>query len=287
MVVSKLWLAGHLHPDLKPYTRHRTDADAASEAPRVWERPAAGKQQQQGKGTRGTRASTLGGSTGSVGSAELPPLAQLLTSAGSVASMGASGGSLDYIASSRSSILESITVGSAAPADIVQLLVESIALNSTANIYTDRDGERCLLCWVGASARIWAVGRRILGGPSLLTLPLAPAEPCRPNLPVAGQERRIGNRTEIALLELARLLGGSPRKLRRQQHQLAQVPGLGRGSVVRWVDRKACVRLASQLIATIWTLAASAPPYPQLLYMLIRPVDFHTRRWHSAASASA
>lgn len=28
-----------------------------------------------------------------------------------------------------------------APVDIVQLLLESIALNSTANIYTDKDGE--------------------------------------------------------------------------------------------------------------------------------------------------
>lgn len=27
--------------------------------------------------------------------------------------------------------------------DIVQLLVESIALNSTANIYTDKDGAAC------------------------------------------------------------------------------------------------------------------------------------------------
>lgn len=28
-----------------------------------------------------------------------------------------------------------------APADIVELLLESISLNSTANIYTDKDGE--------------------------------------------------------------------------------------------------------------------------------------------------
>lgn len=49
--------------------------------------------------------------------------------------------------------------------------------------------------------------------------------PCPQLLPApAGQERRIGNRTEIALLDLARLLGAKPRRLRRQQRQLAQVP---------------------------------------------------------------
>lgn len=39
----------------------------------------------------------------------------------------------------------------------------------------------------------------------------------------AGQEKRTGNRTEIALLDLARLLGADPRDLRRRQRQLAQV----------------------------------------------------------------
>jgi magnesium-transporting ATPase (P-type) len=39
----------------------------------------------------------------------------------------------------------------------------------------------------------------------------------------AGTKRSIGNRTEIALLELGVLLGGQPRALRKHQHQLAQV----------------------------------------------------------------
>jgi hypothetical protein len=40
--------------------------------------------------------------------------------------------------------------------------------------------------------------------------------------PHAGKEQRIGNRTEIALLELAMLLGGQPRHLRSQQRQVTQ-----------------------------------------------------------------
>ena len=36
-------------------------------------------------------------------------------------------------------------------------------------------------------------------------------------------EKRLGNRTEVALLELARLLGGKPRRMRRAARTLAQV----------------------------------------------------------------
>ena len=53
---------------------------------------------------------------------------------------------------------------------------------------------------------------------SLLTLPACSHCPC----PHAGKEQRIGNRTEIALLELAMLLGGDPRHLRSQQRQVTQ-----------------------------------------------------------------
>ncbi|KAL4419237.1 hypothetical protein ABPG77_010679, partial [Micractinium sp. CCAP 211/92] len=121
MVVSKLWLAGHLLPDLKPYTRREPHR-------------------------QGSTSTTAG-------------LAKLALAAAGVP-RGAK------------------RCGSAAPADVTRLLVESISLNSTANIYSDTD----------------------------------------------GQERATGNRTEIALLDLARLLGAKPRSLRRQQRQLAQIP---------------------------------------------------------------
>ncbi|KAL4422348.1 hypothetical protein ABPG75_008545, partial [Micractinium tetrahymenae] len=174
MVVSKLWLAGHLLPDLKPYTRRER-----REAHR----------HQGSKPTQGGLAAT--GSSGEAAAVAVPDggaaprqppssLAELVRSTVSAASLGGSGSADDNDAlfDSRSSILESVTAGSAAPADVVQLLVESIALNSTANIYSDKD----------------------------------------------GQERRTGNRTEIALLDLSRLLGANPRSLRRQQRQLAQIP---------------------------------------------------------------
>jgi magnesium-transporting ATPase (P-type) len=92
MVVSKLWLAGRLLPDIKPYTRHS-------------QRPG----QQQGQ------QHVSGGSGRESSSDKLRPLADLLA--------GSSSG----------------TVG-AADSDAVQLLIESFALNSTANIYSDSDG---------------------------------------------------------------------------------------------------------------------------------------------------
>lgn len=198
MVVSKLWLAGHLLPDLKPYTRK--GGPASSDARRPWERKGAAAAAAPGGGGAGAGGKAAGGQPGGKaaggksgnGGAELPPLLQVLTSQDSISSICGSASMDAFGGGSRASILESITAGSQvgravglccaaqpprgmpstsalrasalncarlallttrhplssaplaatqAPADIVQLLLESIALNSTANIYTDKDGE--------------------------------------------------------------------------------------------------------------------------------------------------
>ena len=145
MVVSKLWLAGHLLPDLKPWTRRRHGGSSSSsssskplstsggggaggsasssgsgDGARSWERPRAGS-----KGGKGAAAAPPP-------SPDLPPLVAVLTSAASVTSLGStSAASLDCpegggsggsggARSSRSSMLDSLTAGSTAPADIVQ-----------------------------------------------------------------------------------------------------------------------------------------------------------------------
>lgn len=138
MVVSKLWLAGHLLPDLKPYTRRETrHQDGAGLAARAL--AAAGS---------GDAARAGGGGDAAAGPLPPPSLVELVRSTVSTASLGGSGSADDADAAlfaSRASILESITAGSAAPADVTQLLVESIALNSTANIYSDKDGGSSIL----------------------------------------------------------------------------------------------------------------------------------------------
>ena len=150
MVVSKLWLAGHLLPDLKPYTRR--GRPAGPEAQRLWERAggAAAPGAKAGSGKTGGGKAGSGGGGDSGGSADLPPLIELVTSHSSIASIGTSlcgSTSMDSGPSSRASILESITAGSQvgvgagaacdtsafsrhraclqAPADIVQLLMAS------------------------------------------------------------------------------------------------------------------------------------------------------------------
>lgn len=129
MVVSKLWLAGHLLPDLKPYTRKSQQA-AASGAQRPWERAAkagaaagsgsggsgkgAGSKAAGGRAAGGKAASGKGGSGGgsSGGGTDLPPLLQVVTSQGTISSICGSA-SMDAVgAGSRASILESITAGS-------------------------------------------------------------------------------------------------------------------------------------------------------------------------------
>ena len=151
MVVSKLWLAGHLLPDLKPYTRHERRPEAQQQR---WLGAASGSSGSSGAGC----AIASSGSGAGSGSADLPPLAELLLSRDSVASLGGAGsgssGSLGgeeaSPVSSRASILDSITAGSSTPTDIVQLLVESVALNSTANIIREDDGGRG---WAGGGCR--------------------------------------------------------------------------------------------------------------------------------------
>lgn len=122
MVVSKLWLAGHLLPDLKPYTRK--GQQAARESLRPWERKgaqpaaagsggggtAAGGARQGGKAAGGNAAGGSGSASGSA--LDLPPLLQVLTSQDSISSLCGSA-SMDVMGlSSRASILESITAGS-------------------------------------------------------------------------------------------------------------------------------------------------------------------------------
>lgn len=121
MVVSKLWLAGHLLPNLKPYTRRETAAPSGEA--RLWERAAAqgaaqgaagkpaGKPTGKPAGSGAAPTPGGGGGAASSGSADLPPLRELLTSQGTVSSLTGSSGSMEE-ASSRSSILDSITVGS-------------------------------------------------------------------------------------------------------------------------------------------------------------------------------
>ncbi|PSC68202.1 calcium-translocating P-type PMCA-type [Micractinium conductrix] len=182
MVVCKLWLAGHMLPDLKPYTRHDSRRGGSAGG----EQQQGQQQQQQGLAGQALAALDAADAADTVAEREsLPPLAEFVLSSASVASVagstsvaGSASADTDAEADALASVLQSVTAGSAAPADIVQLLVESIALNSTANIYKDAE----------------------------------------------GKERRTGNRTEVALLDLARLLGGKPRELRRTQRQLAQVP---------------------------------------------------------------
>lgn len=234
MVVSKLWLAGHLLPDLKPYTRrepHRQGSTSTTAGLAKLALAAAG-------GGGG------GGPGGAAATAATPPLAELVRSTVSGASLGGSG-SVDEanaaLVAPQASLVEPNAAGSAAPADVTRLLVESISLNSTANIYSDTDGGRCCLPRTCPPLLVPAVP---VAAPRCflhrIGMPCSAAAAARPKafrraeqrgsvgVPGrAGQERRTGNRTEIALLDLARLLGAKPRSLRRQQRQLAQVRGPG------------------------------------------------------------
>lgn len=114
MVVSKLWLAGHLLPDLKPYTRK--GPQGAGDKLRPWERQgAAGGSGSGGQaavgGKQGGKAAAGGkGAGGGGGASGLPPLLEVLTSQDSISSICGSA-SMDALGS-RASILESITAGS-------------------------------------------------------------------------------------------------------------------------------------------------------------------------------
>ena len=158
MVVCKLWLAGHMLPDLKPYTRHDSRRGGSAGG----EQQQGQQQQQQGLAGQALAALDAADAADTVAEREsLPPLAEFVLSSASVASVagstsvaGSASADTDAEADALASVLQSVTAGSAAPADIVQLLVESIALNSTANIYKDAEGaqRRC------ARAAIHAVG---------------------------------------------------------------------------------------------------------------------------------
>lgn len=117
MVVSKLWLAGHLLPDLKPYTRRGRPGAPQAQLP--WEKAAGaaaggGKAGGKAAGSKAGAGAASGSSDGS-GGAGLPPLIDVVTSQSSIASIGTSlcgSASMDAAAGSRSSILDSITAGS-------------------------------------------------------------------------------------------------------------------------------------------------------------------------------
>jgi hypothetical protein len=121
MVVSKLWLAGHTTQDLKPYTRHES-VSGGEKTRRSW---------LASSGTASSasldHASSRDDGYASSAVENLPPLAQLLASPDSGREPDgadpSSGGHVD---------------------DVVSLLVESVALNSTANIIVDGEGT-CVL----------------------------------------------------------------------------------------------------------------------------------------------
>ena len=106
MVVSKLWLAGHLLPDLKPYTRRSQRGGSADAGPRSWERQAV----VQGAGkSQGAAAQGGSGGGGGSGRADLPPLVQLVTSDATLSTLG---GSLEELGSaSAGSLLGSLGAG--------------------------------------------------------------------------------------------------------------------------------------------------------------------------------
>lgn len=133
MVVSRLWLAGQLLPDLKPYTRREAHRQGASTS---------------GAGLAARALAAASGSAGAgagaaASSGPPPPLGDLVRSTMSTASLGGSGSADDNtegVLDPRASVGALTLPGSGPPPDVAQLLVESVALNSTANIYTDKDG---------------------------------------------------------------------------------------------------------------------------------------------------
>jgi hypothetical protein len=124
MVVSRLWLAGQLVPDVKRHMRRQQRPGASTQQLRL---PAADAL-PSGSGPPAAQSGG-GGSTDA-----LPPLSELLAlPAAGAASAGADGGTGDGAAAGP-------RAGDEPCQDPLQLLVESAALNSTASIIQEPDG---------------------------------------------------------------------------------------------------------------------------------------------------